>query len=71
MKQYGSVVGEVFDIAKPAAREALIGKLRQDHADATLLVNSAGVFIPKPFVEYEEADYDLYLDLNKATFFIT
>jgi len=65
------VTGEQADIAKPEERQALIARLNQFHADATLLVNAAGVFLPKPFLEYEEADYNLYLDLNKATFFIT
>ncbi|WP_426751928.1 hypothetical protein [Myxococcus sp. Y35] len=43
----------------------------RDHADATLLVNAAGVFLPKASLEREERDYDLYLDINKALFFIT
>ena len=71
LKTYGTVVGERANIANHNERQALIEKLNQFHADATLLVNSAGIFRPKPFLEYEEADYDLYLDLNKATFFIT
>jgi short-subunit dehydrogenase len=37
----------------------------------TFLVNAAGVFLPKPFLEHTAADYDLYHNLNKATFFIT
>ncbi len=56
------------DIANAEERNALIERLNQDHADATLLVNSAGIFLPKSFLDYEESDYDLYLDLNKATF---
>jgi len=67
----GSVVGEQANITNREERLALIERLNQNHADATLLVNSAGIFLPKPFLEYEEADYDLYLDLNKAMFFIT
>lgn len=35
------------------------------------LVNAAGTFSPKPFLEHTKQDYDAYLDLNKATFFIT
>ena len=35
------------------------------------LVNSAGYFSPAPFLEHTEADYGKYLDLNKATFFLT
>src|SRR3954452_14781333 len=30
--------------------------LAAEHADATLLVNSAGFFIPKPYLDYEDAD---------------
>jgi len=36
-----------------------------------MLVNAAGVFLPKPFLEHTEADYDRYLEINKAIFFIT
>lgn len=35
------------------------------------LVNAAGYFSPKPFVEHSTDDYDIYLDLNKATFVIS
>ena len=45
--------------------------LASDHADATLLVNAAGFFIPKAFSEYDEAFYDAYNELNRALFFIT
>jgi NAD(P)-dependent dehydrogenase (short-subunit alcohol dehydrogenase family) len=36
-----------------------------------LLVNAAGVFTPNTFIEHEPCDYDMYHDLNRATFFIT
>ncbi|MEB3214369.1 MAG: SDR family oxidoreductase [Leptolyngbyaceae bacterium] len=71
LSAYGSVVGEQADIANRNDRKALVERLTRDHADATLLVNAAGVFLPKPFLEHTEEDYDLYLDLNKATYFIT
>ncbi|NEO79701.1 SDR family oxidoreductase [Moorena sp. SIO4G3] len=71
LSQYGTVVGELANISDPQMRNDLIDRLNVNHSDATLLVNSAGVFLPKPFIEYEEKDYDLYLDINKATFFIT
>lgn len=35
------------------------------------LVNAAGYFKPTPFLEHEHEDYDTYLDLNRATFFIS
>ncbi|WP_255950751.1 SDR family NAD(P)-dependent oxidoreductase [Streptomyces odontomachi] len=46
-------------------------QLAQNHSDATLLVNSAGFFLPKPFVDHEVVDYDSYHDLNRSTFFLT
>ena len=35
------------------------------------LVNAAGGFSPKPFLEHGKGDYDRYHDLNRSTFFIT
>ncbi|MEO1713984.1 MAG: SDR family oxidoreductase [Bacteroidota bacterium] len=35
------------------------------------LVNAAGIFGPKPFLEHTKADYDSYLDLNRGYFFLT
>jgi NAD(P)-dependent dehydrogenase (short-subunit alcohol dehydrogenase family) len=45
--------------------------LSEQHRDATLLVNAAGFFIPKPFLEYDAEAYDSYMDLNYALFFLT
>lgn len=45
--------------------------LAEQHRDATLLVNAAGFFIPKPFLEYGQLDYDAYMELNFALFFLT
>ncbi|MGD1846321.1 MAG: SDR family NAD(P)-dependent oxidoreductase [Salibacteraceae bacterium] len=35
------------------------------------LVNAAGIFGPKSFLDHTQADYDSYLDLNRGFFFIT
>lgn len=46
--------------------------LARDHArHIKYLVNAAGYFNPKPFVEHTPEDYDKYLDLNRALFFIS
>jgi NAD(P)-dependent dehydrogenase (short-subunit alcohol dehydrogenase family) len=34
-----------------------------------LLVNNAGIFIPKPFTDYTEDDYNLVMSTNVASFF--
>lgn len=46
-------------------------QLAENHADATLLVNSAGLVRLKSFLDHDVADYDSYHDLNRATFFLT
>lgn len=35
------------------------------------LVNSAGYFNPTPFLQHDNGDYDTYMELNRATFFIS
>jgi NAD(P)-dependent dehydrogenase (short-subunit alcohol dehydrogenase family) len=67
----GQAWGITADLNDPAATNRVREELDGKHADATLLVNAAGVFKPKPFLEHTAADYDSYLDLNKATFLIT
>ena len=40
-------------------------QLADEHADATLLVNAAGFFIPRPFLEHDGPFYDSYLELDR------
>ena len=67
----GQAWGITADLNDPAAVARVREELADKHSDATLLVNAAGVFKPLPFLEHTAADYDSYLDLNKATFLIT
>jgi len=71
LRSRGEVSGWTADITSGAGRAALIDHLNAEHTDATLLVNAAGVFAPKPFLEHTELDYDRYLEINRALFFIT
>lgn len=59
------------DLNRATDVETLRERINAEHADASLLVNAAGVFIPKPFLEHTVADYDSYLDLNRSMYFIT
>ncbi|MCI3221195.1 SDR family NAD(P)-dependent oxidoreductase [Streptomyces sp. NP-1717] len=63
--------GLAADLNDPEAVERLRAELARDHADARLLVNAAGVFAPKPFLEHTPEDYDRYQALNRAFFLIT
>jgi NAD(P)-dependent dehydrogenase (short-subunit alcohol dehydrogenase family) len=67
----GTAWGITADLRDPAELEKVQARLAGEHADATLLVNAAGVFKPLPFLEHTAADYDSYLELNRAMFFLT
>lgn len=67
----GPAAAITADIARGDDLAGLLERLDAEHRDIDLLVNAAGIFVPKPFVDHVEADYDQYLALNKALFFIT
>lgn len=67
----GPAFGITADLADHAQVESVRETLAREHADATLLVNAAGFFIPRPFLDYDEDFYDSYLELNRAIFFLT
>lgn len=67
----GQVTALTADLSSDAGVAALIKAIDAQHSDIDLLVNAAGVFFPKPFLELQDADYEQYMKLNKAFFFIT
>jgi NAD(P)-dependent dehydrogenase (short-subunit alcohol dehydrogenase family) len=67
----GKAYGITADLADREQAERVRRELADEHADATLLVNAAGLFVPKPFLDYDGASYDSYLELDRATFFLT
>ena len=67
----GTAWGIAADLRDPAELEKVQAQLAGEHADTTLLVNAAGVFKPLPFLEHTAADYDSYLELNRAMFLLT
>jgi NAD(P)-dependent dehydrogenase (short-subunit alcohol dehydrogenase family) len=71
LSESGTAYGITADLSDRMSAEAVSGQLAAEHADATLLVNAAGLFLPKPFLDHAGADYDAYQELNRAIFFIT
>ena len=67
----GKAYGITADLADRAQTERVCRQLAGEHADATLLVNAAGLFVPTPFLDYDGASYDSYLELDRAIFFLT
>jgi NAD(P)-dependent dehydrogenase (short-subunit alcohol dehydrogenase family) len=71
MSGRGHAWGLAADLTDREAVADVQRALSEQHRDATLLVNAAGFFIPKPFLEYDEQFYDSYMELNYALFFLT
>ena len=51
--------------------DALRSRIDSEHADADHLVNAAGIFVPKAFLDHTIEDYDRYLSINRSLFFVT
>ncbi|RFP15789.1 MULTISPECIES: SDR family NAD(P)-dependent oxidoreductase [unclassified Duganella] len=71
LSESGTVAALVADLSSAQGLQQLLDAIDDGHKDIDLLVNAAGVFFPKPFLEHGEADYDQYQALNKAFFFVT
>jgi len=59
------------DLTRKEDVDRLIRYIGDEMKDVKCLVNAAGVFSPKAFLEHTSEDYDAYMDFNKATFFVT
>lgn len=59
------------DVTEAQGLQTLIEAVQGQSAPFNLLVNAAGVFSPKAYLDHNEADYDAYLAINKALFFAT
>lgn len=67
----GQVTALTADLSSDEGLKNLLKEIDANHSDIDLLVNAAGVFFPKPFLEHQDADFDQYMKLNKAFFFVT
>jgi NAD(P)-dependent dehydrogenase (short-subunit alcohol dehydrogenase family) len=59
------------NLADADSVDSLLQQLQAEHQDIDLLLNAAGVFYPKSFLQHTKADYEQYMRLNQAFYFIT
>jgi NAD(P)-dependent dehydrogenase (short-subunit alcohol dehydrogenase family) len=57
------------DIAIPAAADRIVDSAVERFGRIDTLVNNAGIFIPRPFLDYSEADFAAMTATNLAGFF--
>lgn len=66
------VVAIVADITRPEDRKKIVDAAIDHFGRVDVLLNNAGVFEPRPFLDVDEAHLDRFLDINlKGTFFLT
>ncbi|WP_294733945.1 SDR family NAD(P)-dependent oxidoreductase [uncultured Flavobacterium sp.] len=60
------------DISKAETGKSLVVLALEKYSRVDVLINNAGVFLPKPFLDVEEADLDRFWSVNlKGTYFTT
>jgi NAD(P)-dependent dehydrogenase (short-subunit alcohol dehydrogenase family) len=66
------VVTVAGDIARPETAERVVRTAVERFGRVDTLINNAGIFVPKPFVEYTPEDFSRVLSVNVAGFlFVT
>jgi NAD(P)-dependent dehydrogenase (short-subunit alcohol dehydrogenase family) len=71
LDSFGTVIVESVNLYDQNQVDLFIENIKNTSHHVDYLVNAAGTFSPKPFLEHNTQDYDDYLDLNKSLFFIT
>lgn len=71
LSSLGNVDSRVVDLRNRVAVAAFARDVRAQEEPIRYLVNAAGTFNPKAFLDHDAGDYDGYLDLNRGTYFVT
>lgn len=71
LSNLGNVTGIQADLYEQEDIDQLVQKLLQRDSHYKYLVNAAGYFNPTPFLDHTRDDYDVYMDINKAIFFVS
>lgn len=70
LKAFGNVTGQQVNLTSPESVNEFIAFLEKENR-IDYLVNSSGIFAPKPFLESTPEDYDAFLNINRGFYFIT
>ncbi|MEM7125095.1 MAG: SDR family oxidoreductase [Chloroflexota bacterium] len=67
----GEVKTSTIDLSNEEIVDVFIREVGATDRHIKYLINAAGSFNPTLFLDHTKSDYDKYMDLNRATFFIT
>ena len=71
LESIGTVKTRQLDLQNDVAVRKYVAELHAEARPIGYLVNAAGIFLPKTFLEHTWEDFDGYHAINRATFFIT
>ncbi|MEL6822588.1 MAG: SDR family oxidoreductase [Calditrichota bacterium] len=71
LSTHGSVETIQADLYNQNDLNSVVKTITAESRHISHLVNAAGYFNPTPFIDHSAKDYDKYMELNKAIFFIT
>lgn len=71
LQTLGEITAWQSNLANRIETANLVRRVAEELPKLELLVNSAGIFSPKSFLEHTASDYDSYLEINRETFFVT
>jgi len=69
--QVSTWTADLSDMNKVEAEVLAKVRALPETVNLQYLVNAAGIFVPKPFLDHSVEDYRSYMSLNEATFFVT
>lgn len=67
----GPVTAQQANLYKPDDMQRIVSLADRHDYPIRYLVNAAGHFKPTPFLDHSLSDYDAYMNLNRALFFIS
>ena len=71
LNKLGKASALKIDLLDKQDLQRLLNFIHLEETKISYLVNAAGSFNPKPFLEHQEVDYDTYMQVNKATFMLS
>ena len=71
LQELGNASGLQVNLYNAQSLQKILDFAGRQDVQISYLVNAAGYFSPKPFLEHTEDDYEIYMGLNKAIFSIS